>query len=137
MLDSTWNKDPNVPVLEIEVVGNLGGNLTTQAEVIHSADVIITSHGAQNTNLVFIRPCTVVLELFNPGYYLAYFQPTVITADGISYEGSYADTFNRVFTRLEAFQRRTLPNLASPESVEFILPRLLLDHITCKENWSA
>ncbi|KAH8052590.1 DUF563-containing protein [Aureococcus anophagefferens] len=47
-----------------------------QAAWVHAADVVVSPHGAQLSNLVFARRCTAVLELFPrhfymPGFYLA------------------------------------------------------------------
>lgn len=47
-----------------------------QAAWVHAADVVVSPHGAQLSNLVFARKCTAVLELFPrhfymPGFYLA------------------------------------------------------------------
>lgn len=61
--------------------------LIQQAKAFHSADIVISPHGAQLANLAYIRPCTVVVELFPPGFYLQFFQSLVVAAGGISYEG--------------------------------------------------
>ena len=47
-------------------------NLTLREQVraIRSHDIIISPHGAQNSNFAFAVPCTVVLELFPAQYFL-------------------------------------------------------------------
>ena len=41
-----------------------------QAKWVYNQDVIITPHGGQNTNFLWIRECTAVLELFPTGYFV-------------------------------------------------------------------
>jgi hypothetical protein len=65
----------------------MGYTLYDQALSIHSADIIYSPHGAQLSNLVYIRPCTVVVEFFPKDYYIQFFQAFVENAYGVSYEG--------------------------------------------------
>jgi hypothetical protein len=52
---------------------------------MHRADVIYSGHGAQLSSLIYIRPCTTVVEFF-PAYYVQFFQSLVVPASGLSYE---------------------------------------------------
>ena len=47
-----------------------GLSLAEQVRSMRSFDLIIAPHGAQNVNFAFVRPCTVVLELFPVAYFL-------------------------------------------------------------------
>ena len=44
--------------------------LAEQVKAIRSHDIIISPHGAQNSNFAFAVPCTVLLELFPAQYFL-------------------------------------------------------------------
>ena len=142
LLESIWNRnDDNTKVLEIDIVSNPSGNLALQAKAFHQADLIISSHGAHLTNLAFIRPCTAVIELFPHGYYLGFFQPLVLAAEGLSYDGYMMDINPRHNFGLETYETRTkrrdAPLKASPESIEYAFPRILLDHLVCRDNWES
>ena len=139
LLESSWNAGNDTNVLAVSILSNPKGNLTLQAKAFHEADIIISSHGAQLTNLAFIRPCTAVLELFPHGYYRGFFQPLVVAAEGLSYDGYIIDTNPRnnegLYNRKIRGKRRSGNLLASPESIEHAFPRILLDHLRCRENW--
>mmetsp|Transcript_12604 Transcript_12604/g.18877 ORF Transcript_12604/g.18877 Transcript_12604/m.18877 type:complete len:464 (+) Transcript_12604:85-1476(+) len=127
--------------IEVKVLSTLNGNsLKEQALEFHRADIIVSPHGAQLTNLAFIRPCTVVLELFPNQYYLSYFQKYVLSAAGIHYEGyelgrsplhDTMDTINNSELRGSA---RGKQMLASPQSILHALPRLILSCLSCQED---
>jgi len=141
LLESSWNTGNETNVLEVRILSNPKGNLTLQAKAFHEADIIISSHGAQLTNLAFIRPCTAVIELFSHGYYLGFFQPLVVAAEGLSYDGYIMDINPRDNEGLERYdirvKRRGANIFASPESIEYAFPRILLDHFRCRENWPS
>jgi hypothetical protein len=61
--------------------------LKEQAAAFHTADVIISPHGAQHTNGAFVRPCTAVLELYPRNYYYPKKGPLVMEAGGLAYDG--------------------------------------------------
>jgi len=54
--------------LAYRVVTFEGAPLCAQAAVMQTSDVVISAHGAGNTNYIFLRPRTVVLEVFPFGY---------------------------------------------------------------------
>lgn len=135
MLETTWNTKNN-DILDINIISNLVGNMQNQAQIIHNADIIIASHGAALTNLAFIRPCTAVLELFPYAYYIGFFQPFVLTGEGISYEGYHYDGTKVVESTGRDGQFRNVPLVTSPESILNIFPTILMEVLTCRENWS-
>ena len=59
-----------------------------QAQWAHNQDVIIAPHGAQNTNFMWIRECTAVLEMYPPGYFVpGYFLPLSEAAGAVNFVG--------------------------------------------------
>ena len=68
--------------------------LYQQAYFMHRADIIYSPHGAQLSNLMYIRPCTVSVEFFPRGYYLQFFQSLVVAALGIPFEAYPTATMN-------------------------------------------
>ena len=40
-----------------------GAPLEMQAQMLHEADIILTPHGAGETNLIWLKPCSIVLEV--------------------------------------------------------------------------
>ena len=69
-------------------------SLYEQAYLMHHADIVYSPHGAQLSNLIYIRPCTVSVEFFPLAYYLQFFQSLAVSARGISFEGYPSATFN-------------------------------------------
>ena len=127
--------------IEVKVLSTLKGNsLKEQALEFHRADIIVSPHGAQLTNLAFIRPCTVVLELFPTQYYLSYFQKYVLSAAGIHYEGyelgrsPLHDTMDAINSFELRNSARANQMLASPQSILHALPRLILSCLSCQED---
>ena len=41
-----------------------------QVELMHSLDIAITVHGAGETNIAFMKPCSIVIEVFPYGFYI-------------------------------------------------------------------
>ena len=55
----------NLSSFDVRYISNFKHySLYEQAKEMNAADIIITSHGAQLTNLAYIRRCTAVIELF-------------------------------------------------------------------------
>jgi len=138
-LESTWGL-----AVEVRIVSNPRGSLLGQAREFHSADIIISSHGAQLANLAFIRPCTVVVELFPYAYYLGFFQAFALAADGISFDAYPFDASPLKDSEVstppngrERGMRRGIPLQASPESIVHAFPIILLEMMTCRENWKG
>eukprot|EP00557_Chaetoceros_sp_GSL56_P013759 CAMPEP_0176484244 /NCGR_PEP_ID=MMETSP0200_2-20121128/4349_1 /TAXON_ID=947934 /ORGANISM="Chaetoceros sp., Strain GSL56" /LENGTH=171 /DNA_ID=CAMNT_0017880701 /DNA_START=330 /DNA_END=845 /DNA_ORIENTATION=+ len=52
-IKKVWGED-----IHVRIISNLNGTLMEQALEFHNSDIIISPHGAQLTNLAFIRPCT-------------------------------------------------------------------------------
>ena len=117
-----------------------------QAAWIHGADVLISPHGAQLSNLLFARRCTVVLELFPryfyvPGFYL----PLALGVGGVAFAGYGADDpaadapTNRNQTGRYWFNRKFKYRKtdANPAVVAAALPALLDARRTCLAGASA
>ena len=125
----------------VEIVSHFEGSLRSQAAKMHWADIVITPHGAQNTNLAFIRPFTSVLELFPHGYYVGgYFQPLVLSAGGVAFDGypfeklKTLDTVSSVSTLEGRVNARKGPLNTSPESILRAFPDLVLNNIACRRG---
>ena len=104
------------------------------------ASRVVSPHGGQLANLAFIRPCTTVLELFPIQYYLGFFQNYVLSAGGISFEGyplGRSPLYDTNLTPENSTIRgsaRGKPMLASPESILYALPMLVLSCLSCQED---
>ena len=136
LIEEVWGDD-----VHVKVVSNFHGSLRDQALEMHNADIIISPHGAQLTNLAFIRPCTAVLELFPRGYYLGYFQPLVLSAGGVSFDGYPFDRSPLLDTDTTSIsdlkQRvmiRELPIKTSPESIMRAFPKLVIGVLSCRRS---
>lgn len=135
LIEKVWGDD-----VHVKVVSNFHGSLRDQALEMHNADIIISPHGAQLTNLAFIRPCTAVLELFPRGYYLGYFQPLVLSAGGVSFDGypfdrsPLLDTDGMVSDEEQRVMIRELPIKTSPESIMRAFPKLVTGVLSCRRG---
>merc|ERR1711862_1018775 len=116
-------------VFELRFVPNFKHlTLYEQALAMHDSDIIITTHGAQLTNLAYIKKCTAIVELFPKNYYLYFYQSLTSIAGGIHYEGylsgsnRWKDTLPGISNYTVRNRDRSKPILASPESILFDLP---------------
>ena len=136
-IESIWNgKSTHISnLVDAKLVANPSGSFVDQAREMHSADIIIASHGAALTNLAFIRPCTAVLELFPFGYYIGFFQPLVLAGEGIPYDGYLSDGSRLAESSQRKGRYREVPLYTSPESVLRAFPKVLLEVMNCRENW--
>jgi hypothetical protein len=141
LLNQEWNRN-NHTLIDVHIrPGYKSVPFQQQALEMHQSDIIISPHGAQLTNLAFIRPCTAVLELFPKGYYLGYFQPYVVNAGGVSFEGypfdrdRLADTQPTIISVQKRVRARKFPIFTSPESVAHAFSQLVLDVLTCRQGW--
>ena len=150
LIQHFWGSD-----VDARRLPNFGGyTLEEQAVAMHTADVIISPHGAQFTNLAFVRPCTAVLELFPRRYYYPKKGPLAMEAGGIPFDGYHFDgsplseapkysAFRKPDDKVDTDaakkdrgKLRSVPIRASPESVLRALPDLLHAVVTCRKQWS-
>lgn len=55
----------------LNYVGDMGAmSFEQQAEWAHKQDILITPHGAQNVNFLWLKQCAVVMEIFPANYYM-------------------------------------------------------------------
>jgi hypothetical protein len=118
--------------------------LREQAYFMHQADIIYTPHGAQLTNAIFIRPCTVVLEFFPRSYYLQFFQSMVLAAHGIPLEGyPHADTndtdkvTDTFMTKTNFFLQKQAKNVVinvTEDFLEMTLPQIINVAMKCRKK---
>ena len=117
-------------------------SLHEQAYYMHHADIIYSPHGAQLANLIYIRPCTVVVEFFPRSYYLQFFQTMVVTAHGIPLEGypsaaiNYTDKIIDTLVTRENFsmqrQAKSINVNVTLDFFEMTLPQILDETIQCR-----
>lgn len=122
-----------------------------QAKHFHSVDVVISPHGAQLSNSVFLRPCTVVLELLPPSFYHPRKLTLAMEAGGIGYYGyphsgsPIADTPDHDSETGAALGtkngwrgvRDVKWILASTESIVYAIPELIQSGLSCRYEWAA
>jgi Glycosyltransferase 61 len=121
-----------------------GCTLYEQALYMHRADIIYSPHGAQLSNVLYIRPCTVLVEFFPWAYYLQFFQSLVVNARGISYEAygtgiTLLNGTNRVTeTMMHGRIRSQLKGVSINVSSEFYtstFPQLIHATIQCRMDY--
>lgn len=122
-----------------------GYTLYEQAYIMHHADIIYSPHGAQLSNLIYIRPCTVIVEFFPRAYYVQFFQPLAVSAKGISYEAYPTATMHftdKVTDSLLTSQNYEVQKVVrgvriNVQSNFFLrtLPQLLDATIQCRSNY--
>jgi hypothetical protein len=66
-----------------------------QVALMHSLDVAITVHGAGETNIAFMRPCSIVVEVFPHGFYIPDYFGSLAKQSGVlhySWQESFENT---------------------------------------------
>lgn len=71
----------------INVVYFHGGldSLRKQALVAYNTDVLIAAHGAGNTNIAFMKPCSILLEIFPTLFYIPQYFEDLARSAGVLY----------------------------------------------------
>jgi Glycosyltransferase 61 len=136
------NPDNDMYLINVTYISSFSDRtLYDQALSIYSADIIYSPHGAQLSNLVYIRPCTVVVEMFPPEYYLQFFQSLVVNAYGISYEGYPKTNGTKVMDTQKMLQEdrrsqvRSNPIYVTSEFFIQTLPQLMNASLQCRLNY--
>lgn len=85
--------------------------LAEQAAWMRDHDVVISPHGAQLTNLVFLQPCAAILEL-SPAHYFVpgYFLTLALNAGALAYVGYPGDAPERDVERVLAMPPHSMTN---------------------------
>ena len=77
-----------------------GRPLRAQAAALRALDVVLSVHGAGLANIAWMRPCSVVLEVFPYGYYLPGYFGGLAAAAGLVYRAWHAGSAATVTTAL-------------------------------------
>jgi len=77
-LQQHYNLTRRIPVIYFE-----GASFRSQAAAMSSIDILITSHGAQETGVAFMPKCGGVLELLPESYFVPRFYGTLASSAGI------------------------------------------------------
>ena len=89
--------------LNVRQVSFEDATLRQQVSVLAETDLLLSSHGAQLTGLVFLPPrCARVLELFPPFYYFDVFFGSLADAAGVASYQQYLSDGNVVADRMYA-----------------------------------
>lgn len=138
-------------VLDVQYLGSYAGfSFEEQAAHMHSVDLVISPHGAQLTNTVYVRPCTVVLELLPPKFYHPRKLALAMEAGGVAFYGyphggspiaetpAHDPATGAPADGADWGAVRDVKQIrASPESVLFALPELVQAGIDCRRQWLA
>lgn len=60
-----------------------------QVSFMASIDILVSPHGAQLSSLGFMKPCSLVLELFPPGYFVPWFFGSLAAGSGVHHSVLY------------------------------------------------
>lgn len=102
-----------------------------QALWVHAHDIIVAPHGAALANVVFARPCTVVVELYPMQFYLpGLYLPLVADSGGLAYAG-----YSQRGPARRGYRGR--PVDASAASIARALPALARAWRECVANGTA
>ena len=140
LIKNEWNN-----VIETKIIPSFTGySFEQQALEIHKADVIISPHGAQLTNIFFARPCTTMLELFPRGFYYPKKGPLLMEAGGIAFDGYHFDgspvaetppfDIHKDESKHLRIKLRDTPIYASPTSILYSLPDILQAAVNCRKQ---
>jgi len=64
------SQKPYVASVSLVTFRGGAGTLVSQARQAHAANVFIATHGAGNTNIAFMRPCSIFIELYPRLFYI-------------------------------------------------------------------
>eukprot|EP00667_Euglena_gracilis_P011023 EG_transcript_11241 len=116
------------------------GSVENQCLFFNQMDIIVTGHGAQLTNLVCSIPCTVVLEVYPPGYFLpGFFNPFAAALQLETYgiymgADGYKDT-DPCSTDWGCQGKARMKNIHVPAVIQKMPPLLLKTwHECCKDG---
>ena len=120
--------------------------LREQAYIMHHSDIIYSPHGAQLSNLMFIRPCTAVVEFFPRTLYLQFFQAMVVSVRGLSFEGypsaattNFTDKVTDTLLTINSSELQILAKSkdvnATPSFFIMTLPQIMHESILCRKYY--
>lgn len=76
-----WNKQiKNITVHSFE-----GKSLFYQVQAMRSTDVLLTGHGAGNANIAWMKPCSIVIEVFPWAFYIPNYFGSLAKSAGLLY----------------------------------------------------
>jgi hypothetical protein len=75
-----------------------------QVAFMHSVDIVITTHGAGETNIAFMKPCSVIIEVFPHGFYIPYYFKSLAEKVGLLHY-SWQESFENTI-RIQSYQER-------------------------------
>merc|ERR1719356_213183 len=110
-----------------------------QAHWVNSLDLIISPHGAGETNLLFARRCTGVIELSPENYYIPGWFAGLANAVGAQFYGGYPEGRNG-WTDTQAkwdccrAQMRAAPIFARPDSVLSFFKQAVAQQARCYQR---
>lgn len=107
-----------------------------QAQWVNKQDIIITPHGAQETNLLFARRCMGVIELSPMNYYVPRWYASLANGLGAQFYGGYPeghDGQNETKATWDCcrLEKRSTPIEASPDSVLTFLKQAVAQQTRC------
>lgn len=117
-------------------------SFSEQAKWINKQDLIITPHGAAETNLFFARRCVGVLEMSPMNYHVPGWFASLANVMGAQFYAGYPEGRNPrkdVQANWDCCrsQARSAPVLASPESVFAMLERAVANQTLCYQGAPA
>ena len=100
---------PFIKAVSLATFEDSPGSLRHQAKMLHDVQVLIATHGAGNTNIAFMRPCSIVIELFPRLFFIPHYfgslaeragllhYPIQAAGNGTHYHGSVQPCCKKAF----------------------------------------